>query len=313
MCDLGRSKETKLRPIPSPAYTYEDGNKPSDKAYRFSFFNRQRKLAVLMYPGNRLWVMDDQFRREREIKIDDELLHVSIAPDDNSFLLRGRHGMYLSRSGRIFRFPIKKASDYLGVCSDSSTVVLAGTTDIKQVKCSMPTKVTDVVTGRKADYHGVSAVCISPDHRYFAIGGFNYLEVWDTEKWRLLKKIVGKWNITGGGVREGDWVNSVAFSSDGKLLAATGSLSTVMLNTANWKQADHLKGLLSCGAYQVDFVKPDKLILLNPSDISEYSTVTGKLVGRVDVEGIVDMHVSPFDGTVATSDIAGRIFTWSGF
>jgi WD40 repeat protein len=107
----------------------------------------------------------------------------------------------------------------------------------------------------------VEAMSYSPDGKTLATGSFQELNLWDTEKWTIKQRITGF----------ADRVVAIAYSQDGKYLAAAGGAPTEdgeikIFETATNKQVADIKNGHSDTVFGVSFSPDGKLLATASAD-----------------------------------------------
>lgn len=151
-----------------------------------------------------------------------------------------------------------------------------------------------------------TAVAVSPDGKLFVTSpARNRVTLWRARDQAVLGELRGPCGN----------LDSLAFSHDGHLVAATGDArETVVWNVATRKIVRLLGPAGPGGAAGVNFSPEDKLVGTAGVDgnLRIYDLRTGRIVGSAPVQGsLQDLDFSP-DGTlVATAGLAGDIAIWN--
>jgi WD40 repeat protein/DNA-binding SARP family transcriptional activator len=160
--------------------------------------------------------------------------------------------------------------------------------------------------------HASTAVAVSPDNALFATSpGPGRVTVWRTAGQSVLAGLDGPFG----------YVVSLAFSRDGRLLAATGNApNTVVWDVATRHIVRILRSPVSAGAAGVAFSPDDRLLATSgvgtprqPALLRVYALRTGRLIGEVETvhNTLQDLDFSP-DGRLLTSaGLDGRILVWN--
>src|SRR5207302_6702071 len=121
----------------------------------------------------------------------------------------------------------------------------------------------------------VDSMAYSPDGNWLVSGSFQEIAIWDAASGELQERITG---FAHG-------VVAVAFSQDGKLLAAAGGEPTVegeikVFETESWKQIMDVKNGHSDTVYGVSFSQDSKMIATASADkfIKVWEVPSGKFV-----------------------------------
>ena len=156
-----------------------------------------------------------------------------------------------------------------------------------------------------------TAVAVSPDNSIFATSPApGHVTLWRASDQAVLAKLAGPFG----------YVVSLAFSHDGRLLAATGNApNTVVWNVARRKIVRILRSPVSAGAAGVAFSPDDHLLAtsgvgtpLEPGLLRVYDLRTNRLIGNVVTphNTLQDLDFTP-DGRLLTSaGLDGKILVW---
>jgi WD40 repeat protein len=150
------------------------------------------------------------------------------------------------------------------------------------------------------------AVAFSPDSEFFATSpGPNHVTLWRASDLGVLAELRGP---TGG-------IQSIAFSHDGRLLAATGSgRDTVVWNTRTHKVVKLLGPAGPGGNFGVNFSPDDQLVGTAGGDgvVRLYHVLTGRLYASLVADGHPEQDLDfSSDGLhVAAAGLGGHISIW---
>jgi WD40 repeat protein len=162
------------------------------------------------------------------------------------------------------------------------------------------------VSGRNVS----TAVAVNPDSSLFATSPApGRVTLWRSSDQAVLGELHGPF----------DYVVSLAFSHDGRLLAVTGNApNTVVWNVVTRKIVRILRSPVSAGAAGVAFSPDGKLIATSgvatphdPGLLRVYALRTGRLVGNVRTSTTLqDLDFTPDGRLLATAGLDGKILVW---
>jgi WD40 repeat protein/DNA-binding SARP family transcriptional activator len=155
-----------------------------------------------------------------------------------------------------------------------------------------------------------TAVAVSPDGSSFATSPApGRVTLWRAAPQAVLGELWGPFG----------YVVSLAFSHDGRLLAATGNApNTVVWNVVTRKIVRILRSPVSAGAAGVAFSPADDLVatsgVATPDDpglLRVYLLPTGRLIGNVQTKATLqDLDFTPDGSLLATAGLDGNILIW---
>ena len=150
------------------------------------------------------------------------------------------------------------------------------------------------------------AVAVSPDSKLFATSpGPNRVTLWRAGDLTALDELRGP---TGA-------IQSLAFSHDGRLIAATGSGPDTVVWDARTRKAVKLLGPAGLGGnFGVNFSPDDRLVGTAGGDgvVRLYDVRTGRLYASLVAQGVeMDLDFSSDGVHVAAAGLAGQISIWN--
>ena len=157
-----------------------------------------------------------------------------------------------------------------------------------------------------------TAVAVSPDNSLFATSPApGRLTLWRSADQAVVAQLEGPFG----------YVVSLAFSHDGRLLAATGNATnTVVWNVANRKIVRILRSPFSAGAAGVAFSPDDQLLATSgvgtpktPALLRVYDLRTSRLIGNVVTRHntLQDLDFTPDGHLLTSAGLDGKILVWN--
>ena len=157
-----------------------------------------------------------------------------------------------------------------------------------------------------------TAVAVSPDNSLFATSPApGHVTLWRASDQAVAAQLAGPFG----------YVVSLAFSHDGRLLAATGNApNTAVWNVATRKTVKILRSPVSAGAAGVAFSPDDRLLATSgvgtptdPALLRVYVLSTGQLIGNVVTRHntLQDLDFSADGRLLASAGLDGKILFWN--